>query len=121
MSKQTRYNRILFLTTLSVYMGLVLAGSPPQVLAQVLAETSAPHIKFELNKAKFAVQTSFERVSLEKAPHFSEYFGSYRRPVKLYFDSQKYTFQNTAARAENDQNFVVTRLPRAGLDPLLTV
>lgn len=34
MSKQTRYNQILFLMTLSVYMGLVLAGGASPALAQ---------------------------------------------------------------------------------------
>jgi hypothetical protein len=119
MSNQTRYNQMLFLTTLSVYMGLVLVGSPPQVLAQVLAETSAPHIKFEINKAKFSTQASFERVQLEKAPHFSEFFSSLHKPVKFYAGTTEYFLQDTATRAENDQNFVVTRLPRGSIDPLL--
>src|SRR5882757_5264015 len=119
MSTQSRYNQILFLTTLSVYMGLVLAGSPPQVLAQVLAETSAPQIKLELNKAKFSAHVSFERVQLEKAPHFSESFNRFQGAAKPQFDAANYYFQNTATRAENDQNFVVTRLPRGSIDPLL--
>jgi len=118
MSNQTRYNRILFLTTFSVYMGLVLVGSPTQVLAQVLAETSAPHIKFELNKAKFSTQVSFERVPLEKAPQFSEYF-SFQNTFKPRFDAKKYNFQTTATRAKNDQIFIVTRLPRGSIDLLL--
>lgn len=120
MSNQTRYNRILFLTTLSVYMGLVLAGSPPQVLAQVLAETSAPQIKFELKKAKFSAQVSFERVQVEKAPHFSEFFTGFNNTPAHLFDVTRYPFLNFATRSENDQNFVVTRLPRGSIDSLLT-
>lgn len=34
MTKGKNYNSIVFLTTLSVYLGLVLVGAPPQVLAQ---------------------------------------------------------------------------------------
>ncbi|MGI8670592.1 MAG: hypothetical protein ACR2J3_12235 [Aridibacter sp.] len=34
MSKKNNHNPIYFLTTLSVYLGLVLVGASPQVLAQ---------------------------------------------------------------------------------------
>jgi hypothetical protein len=117
MSNNKRYNQLLFLTTLSVYMGLVLVGSPPQVLA----ETSAPHVKFELNKTKFSARAAFDASALEKAPHFSELFNDSQQPVNCYTGAQKYTFPNTAMDAENDQNFVVARLPRGSLDTLLTV
>jgi hypothetical protein len=117
MSNNKRHNQLLFLTTLSVYLGLVLVGSPPQVLA----ETSAPHVKFELNKTKFSVQTSFESVPLEKAPHFSELFQHSFLFGNTGANAKKNVFENRDIPAENNQNFIVTRLPRGSLDSLLTV
>jgi hypothetical protein len=43
MSKTKSYNQIIFITTLSVYLGLVLVGASPQVLAQAALTN-----KFEL-------------------------------------------------------------------------
>ncbi|CAN5522842.1 hypothetical protein BH18ACI1_BH18ACI1_08060 [soil metagenome] len=40
MTTGKNYNSIVFLTTLSVYLGLVLVGAPPSVLAQVNSVTS---------------------------------------------------------------------------------
>jgi len=117
MSNNKRYNQLLFLTTLSVYMGLVLVGSPPQVLA----ETSAPHVNFELNKTKFSAQTSFEAVSLEKAPHFSELFQHSLLFGNARANAKKNVFDDRNVPAENDQNFIVTRLPRGSLDTLLSL
>ncbi len=49
MSKNKSYNSILFLTTLSVYLGLVLVGASPSVLAQQAALTSRFEIKNEVS------------------------------------------------------------------------
>jgi hypothetical protein len=49
MSKTKSYNQIIFLTTLSVYLGLVLVGASPQVLAQA-ALTSKFDIKDQIEK-----------------------------------------------------------------------
>lgn len=43
MSKQNKNNRIIFLTTLSVYLGLVLVGATPQVLAQKVKKSDEPN------------------------------------------------------------------------------
>lgn len=48
MSKNKSYNSILFLTTLSVYLGLVLVGASPSVLAQQAALTSKFEIQNEI-------------------------------------------------------------------------
>ena len=47
MNKKTNYNSIVFLTTLSVYLGLVLVGGAPQVFAQA-AMTRDFDIKTEI-------------------------------------------------------------------------
>jgi hypothetical protein len=49
MSNSKSYNQILFITTLSVYFGLVLVGASPQVLAQA-ALTSKFDIKDQIEK-----------------------------------------------------------------------
>ncbi len=49
MSNSKSYNQILFITTLSVYLGLVLVGASPQVLAQA-ALTSKFDIKDQIEK-----------------------------------------------------------------------
>jgi hypothetical protein len=49
MSKTKSYNQIIFLTTLSVYLGLVLVGASPQVLAQA-ALTSKFEIKDQIEQ-----------------------------------------------------------------------
>lgn len=48
MSKGKSYNRIVFLTTLSLYLGLVLVSATPQVLAQ----TASTIHEYEINFAK---------------------------------------------------------------------
>ncbi len=58
MSKNKGYNSILFLTTLSVYLGLVLVGAPSSVLAQQVALTQ-----------RFEIQNEFESEDdLDKKP-----------------------------------------------------
>jgi hypothetical protein len=47
-SKSKNYNSIVFLTTLSVYLGLVLVASVPQVLAQPAATTKQFNVKDEI-------------------------------------------------------------------------
>lgn len=48
MSKNKSYNSILFLTTLSVYLGLVLVGASPSVLAQQAALTQRFEVQNEV-------------------------------------------------------------------------
>ncbi len=58
MGKNKGYNSILFLTTLSVYLGLVLVGAPSSVLAQQAALTQ-----------RFEIQNEFETEDdLDKKP-----------------------------------------------------
>ena len=43
MSNKNKHNSIVFLTTLSVYLGLVLVGATPQVLAQKVKNSDEPN------------------------------------------------------------------------------
>lgn len=62
MSKSKSYNSILFLTTLSVYLGLVLVGASPQVLAQQITFVN-----------KFEIQNEIEfEDDLDKKPEDDE-------------------------------------------------
>ena len=62
MSNSKNYNSILFLTTLSVYLGLVLVGASPQVLAQQITFVN-----------KFEIQNEIEfEDDLDKTPEDTE-------------------------------------------------
>ena len=62
MSNSKNYNSILFLTTLSVYLGLVLVGASPQVLAQQITFVN-----------KFEIQNEIEfEDDLDKKPEDNE-------------------------------------------------
>jgi hypothetical protein len=65
MSKTKSYNQIIFLTTLSVYLGLVLVGASPQVLAQA-ALTSKFDIKDQIEK----------KDDLDKKPNENDLFAT---------------------------------------------
>ena len=49
MTTRKNYNSVIFLTTLSVYLGLVLVGAPAHVLAQA-ALTSRLEVKDKIEK-----------------------------------------------------------------------
>ena len=51
MVKSKNQNSILFLTTLGVYLGLVLAGATPQVVAQRAAMARTFDIKDEIERS----------------------------------------------------------------------
>ncbi|MEP6922853.1 MAG: hypothetical protein ABI954_00180 [Pyrinomonadaceae bacterium] len=198
------HNQTLFVAALSVYLGLLIVGAPPQVLAQTLTATNQENQsdKSEETNKKFvdfgnklkalakggkldsfditiqadAVNKNFlnqqiiiasgdkEFVDLlqELAPAFIEsYFGQFSASqidwslrgdkteinsnisfkvaseqkarsvasgLNLYFSMLREAKQNTnegvifnetTVTQENDQIFIVTRLPRAGLDAFL--
>lgn len=71
MSKTKSYNQIIFLTTLSVYLGLVLVGASPQVLAQA-ALTS----KFEI-KDQIELKDDLDKKPDDEIKTIAEGFDSY--------------------------------------------
>jgi hypothetical protein len=73
-SNSKSYNSILFLTTLSVYLGLVLVGASPSVLAQQAALSQ----KFEIQKE---IETEDD---LDKNP--DDDLESLTRSIESYFD-----------------------------------
>ncbi len=70
MSKKNNHNPIHFITTLSVYLGLVLVGASPQILAQAKLANHSQSNSFEINvktnsvfsKLKFKSKFEFQDV-----------------------------------------------------------
>src|SRR5688500_619254 len=96
MSKNKGYNSILFLTTLSVYFGLVLVGAPSSVLAQQAALTQ-----------RFEIQNEFEiEDDLDKKPDedesldhyflikFDDALNNFVDDLKKLRSNRKYKFNN---------------------------
>jgi len=120
MNNKKNHNTIYLLTTLSVYLGLVVVGSSPQVLAQAKLAQHSHSSSFEINaktdsgisKLKFKSQFQYEDV-LPFA-----FLGSLR------FDRQVWNSQTAISNSlnlnpeifvENDQIFTLPILPRASI------
>ena len=108
MSNSKNYNSILFITTLSVYFGLVLVGATPSVLAQQAALTQRLEIKNEIE-----VEDDLDK-NPDEDKILSEYFDSYQLLYSLVKDfseqyadrSGNYEFNCSAFTAEN-RNYAV--------------
>jgi len=85
------------------------------------AEATDSKFNFHLDKKELAVEFTVKKNSPEAARLMSNGIASVF--TKLRTDSDSATrlklYESTRFRAENDQIFVITRLPRAALDPLL--
>jgi len=85
-------------------------------------EATDSKFNFHLDKQALFVEVMVKKISPEAAKmlagDIASTFNLLRsesaEPIRLKL------YETTSFRAENDQIFVVTRLPRAGLDPLLT-
>lgn len=94
MSNQTRYNQILFLMTLSVYMGLLLAGGASPALAQA-AMAKGFELKTELEA----------KDDLDKKPDDKEEIKGLARSLNSYWDDQK-SFIEELQLLHNEGKFV---------------
>jgi hypothetical protein len=98
MSNQARYNRILFLTTLSVYMGLVLMGGASPALAQAAMAKS-----FELKSELEA------KDDLDKKPDDKEEKQQVSQALDAYFNTSKWfleDLQRLSALKKFDREYV---------------
>ena len=115
---KTNPNKIHLLTTLSVYIGLVLVGSSPQVLAQAKTASGAHTHQFEVNVktnnvfAKLKIQT---RIETEDIIPFETVARRERKDSVRTADLKGYRGKYGEIRSENDQVSVVTNLPRASI------
>lgn len=123
MTENKNHNTIYFLTTLSVYIGLVIVGSSPQVLAHAeIARNSQSH-SFELGSKTSSVFSTLKYKSKYDPKDISPFAFpgdlprgfSDRNPAKLFVGVTDNFFE---IFAENNQVLVKTRLPRASIDSL---
>ena len=120
MSDKKNHNSIYFLTTLSVYLGLVIVGASPQVLAQVENSRNIQSSRFELSSrtndvlADLKKRSGFER---QDVLPFTLFGGSDAQ--KIVWKAESFRSRTLAPAkeilAENDQVFVISNLPRASL------
>lgn len=84
-------------------------------------EVTNSKFTFKLNDAAFSVQVSVQKASPEIAKRLSgDLVSVFTRFTPSAGDlARQKIFENTSFKSQNDQVFVVTRLARADLDPLL--
>ena len=84
-------------------------------------EAASSHFTFKLDGSQLTVELAVRKSSPSVAKELS---GKLATVLQRFKPSEKAIvrnrlFENTAFRAENDQVFIITRLPRAALEPLL--
>jgi hypothetical protein len=84
-------------------------------------KAAASRFVFKLDKDAFTVEVRVKKASRDEAGRL---FVEIKQSYSLFDPTEKNpvrreVFNHTSFRAENDQTFVVTRLPRADLDSLL--
>ncbi len=85
MTTRKNYNSVIFLTTLSVYLGLVLVGAPAPILAQA-ALTSKLEIKNKIEK----------KDDLDNKPDDEEKILSRRRFILRFFGQEAHRASRAA-------------------------
>lgn len=86
-----RYNQVLFLMTLSVYMGLVLAGGASPALAQAAMAKAAMAKGFDLNTELEARDDLDKKPKDEKSSDFVERAREESSPVFAEFTADLYS------------------------------
>lgn len=120
MSNKKNHNTIHFLTTLSVYLGLIVVGASPQVLAQAKLTQNSQSNSFEVSRKtnnvfselKFNTQFKFEDV----LPFV--FFGNSKFDKSIWHlraNFQDSTNPHSEIFAENEQVLTVSCLPRASI------
>ena len=120
MIKNKNHNSIYFLTTLSVYLGLVFVGATPQALAYAQTTKNAQPHSFEINAktsvkiSKLKYEADFEYKDLHpfQVSRFStkdQFYGVSTTEINRFTDLHAQIF------AENNQVTVISNLPRASI------
>lgn len=76
-------------------------------------------VKVELTPNNLIVQTSFDAISADQARSLANLYNSVFGLGACRENERKVFYENTKASFENNQVFIVTRLPRGSLDSLL--
>ncbi len=88
-------------------------------LADAHEKSKSVRIKIEANSTDFSLKVSFSKSNAEQFAEFlNREFSSSATKVKDALTKQIY--ENTSVTSENNQVFIVIRLPRGSLDALLT-
>lgn len=120
MSNQKNHNTIYFLTTLSVYLGLVIVGASPHIIAQAEVAQNSQLQRFEFNS-----ETNSILADLENRSHFDHQdilpfvlFGTFETAPSVRTSESFDRIISLPVRedfSENDQVFVISNLPRASI------
>jgi hypothetical protein len=106
-------NTTLFVTVLSACLGLLIAGVPAQINAQP--------VTVKTTSSELVTNVAFKQQSPEQARKLVASFNAMFSTGSCRERGQaaQLFYKNTQALADNDQVFIVTRLPRAALRVLL--
>ena len=120
MTKAKNHNTVYFLTTLSVYLGLVLVGASPQVLAQAETAKNSQTQRFEIrtNSSSVISKLKFKsKYETQEILPFS-YFGSSSRKIdqaRAFSLNKNSQIRSDIDFFENNQVFTISNFPRASL------
>ncbi|NNF00525.1 MAG: hypothetical protein HKN25_16020 [Pyrinomonadaceae bacterium] len=120
MSKTRNHNTVYFLTTLSVYLGLVLVGASPQVLAQTAKQKNSQTQRFEIRTNSSSVISKLKFKSKYKTQEVLPFSNSGIAPRSLERSNTVPVNRNSQIREdidffENNQVLTNSNLPRASL------
>jgi hypothetical protein len=108
--------------------GIMWSGFDPplekihQTFARISEEREQVKVNLILTADEFSLKTSLKQISKEQAERYAGFYGARLSRVKLRKDGippQAVIYQNTSISFENNQVFIVTRLPRGSIDSLL--
>jgi hypothetical protein len=106
-SKNKSYNSILFLTTLSVYLGLVLVGASPSVLAQQAALTSKFEIQNEIEfEDDLGKNPEDEGINHYFLTRFDNALNSFVEDLRTLNRRGKYKF-NSRSKYKNQEEIII--------------
>lgn len=119
MSDKKNHNTIYFLTTLSVYLGLVVVGASPQMIA-IENFQNVQSTRFEISSRTNDVLADLEKTSnFERQDILPFTFFGVSNSYKTTWNAKTFppqTIKPTKENlAENNQVFVITNFPRASI------
>ncbi len=120
MTKTNNHNTLYFLTTISVYLGLVFVGASPQALSySKTAQSSQPH-SFEINVKSNSVFSKLKFESDSEGENVLPFavFGAHKKPAYNGNSNREFVqVSNLHAEinAANNQVLIITNLPRASI------
>ncbi len=120
-STSERARRSLVNLSTGMIYGYSLGDCLPSNSFQSVSATDT-RFTYQLDKDVFSINLSVKKDSPQRA---LELLREIKNTLRLYSTkdnkTRKRIIESTKLRVENDQIFIVTRLPRAGLQPLLAV